>query len=221
MIYHVYSSYQPKDSGTARRMRLAARTWVNLPWTNLPVGDEQVRLYRDIKGVVPFVQDILKVGIRDKKDEDIIVFTNADICVSTDCCFKITMALQSVDAVYCFRRDFRNLNVIVPDAAIKQGHHYCGSDLYAFRVGWWRTYKKEFPDMLLGREAWDAVLRILIEQTHPDQNVTLHNLIYHEKHASVWENPNNRRTIPSQIHNINLAKEFCYTFGFDPRRIGL
>jgi len=221
MIYHVYSHYESRNPQTQRRMRLARSTWSKQSWQEIPVQDRQVRCYTDHKGEVPYVKDVINVGARDRKDEDVLVFTNADICVSSDCAFKIVMALQSIDAVYCFRRDFPKLEQILPDPIINKGTQYCGSDLYGFRVGWWRRWSKDFPDMLLGREGWDAVLRILIEQTNPKRNPTLHNLIYHERHGSVWENPANRRTIPSQMHNVHLGRQFCHSWGFDPRRIGL
>jgi hypothetical protein len=96
-----------------------------------------------------------------------------------------------------------------------------GSDLYAFRVGWWRRFGAEMPDMLLGREAWDPILRLLIDETHPGRNPTLYDLIYHEKHASIWENPNNKRTLGSQLHNINLARRWMRGHGYNPRTIGI
>jgi len=221
MIYHAFSDYTPANPDTKRRMRLAKITWGTQPWIEIPIHDHQVRMYQDHKGSVPYVKDLLQIAIAEKENDDIIVFTNADICVSSNCAFKITMGLHAIDAVYCFRRDFQKLIGVIPDSMIPKGAHYVGSDLYAFRVGWWRTYKNEFPDMLLGREGWDSILRLLIEDTHPNQNPTLQNLIYHERHGSVWENPVNRRTIPSQIHNINLGRKFCYSIGFDYRKIGL
>jgi hypothetical protein len=221
MIHHVYSYYKPKNPQTARRMNLAKRSWDRQPWNDLPVKDEMVRCFQDAWGKVPYIKDIIDHGCKAKDPEDIIVLTNADICVSSDCCFKIVAAFQSIRAAYCFRRDFKHLTTLLPDPIIKKGQHYCGSDLYAFRVGWWKFYREEFPDMLLGREAWDAVLRILIEMSHPNQNPTLYDLIYHERHASVWENPIHRRTIPSQLHNIRLARTWMLSFGKNPASIGI
>jgi hypothetical protein len=221
MIYHVYSTYKPKDPNTARRMRLAQITWSKQPWEEIPITDDEVRCYRDHMGQVPYVRDLIAKGVAGKKPEDIIVFTNSDICVAEACSFKVVMAFQSIDAAYCFRRDFHKFTEPIPDDQIKRGYPYCGSDFYAFRVGWWLENGPDFPDMLLGREAWDSVLRILIEMTHPKQNVTLHNLIYHERHASVWENPQNRRRIPSQLLNISVARDWMLSFGHNPRSIGI
>lgn len=221
MIYHVYSHYRPKDQNTRRRINLAKATWKAQTWEEIPVGDHDVRCYKDHMGVVPFVKDIVNFAAKEKDPSDILVLTNADICVASNCCFKIVGALQSIQAAYCFRRDFGRLTGPLPDESIHKGNHYCGSDLYAFRVGWWNRHKADFPELLMGREAWDAILRILIEMTHPNQNPTLYDLIYHERHASVWENPRNRRTIPSQMHNVRIARDWMLSFGFMPRSIGL
>lgn len=221
MIYHVYSHYTPKNMETARRMALAKKTWLQQPWTDFSVPETGGRLFQDRGGRVPYIRDILAIATAEKEPPDIIVFTNADICVSQNCCYKIVSALQSIDAAYCFRRDFGRLDRPIPDEMIKTGSHYVGSDLYAFRVGWWRKYRTEFPDMLLGRECWDAVLRLLIDETHPGQNTTLMDLIYHERHASTWENPSNKRTLASQLHNIGLARQWMVTYGHNPKAIGI
>jgi hypothetical protein len=221
MIFHVYSAYTPTNIDTIRRMRLARRTWDVQPWSDLPVKEERTRLFRDRAGRIPYIKDIIHLASKLKEDVDIIVLTNADICVAGNCCFAIVAALQSIDAAYCFRRDFVRLDVPLPLRTIKMGTHYAGSDLYAFRVGWWRTYQNHFPDMLLGRECWDAILRLLIDKTHSNKNTTLHDLIYHERHASVWENPANKRTLPSQMHNVSLAKSWMLANDFNPRIIGI
>jgi len=221
MIFHVHSQYTPTKPDTIRRMELARRTWDAQPWRDLRVKEQGGRLFRDRGGSVPYIKDILHLATMLRADEDVIVFTNADICVASNCCLAIVGALQSIDAAYCFRRDFLRLEVPLPLRIIKMGTHYVGSDLYAFRVGWWRKYRNNFPDMLLGRECWDAVLRLLIDKTHPGENTTLHDLIYHEKHASTWENPANKRTLPSQMHNVSLARSWMLSNGYIPRTIGI
>jgi hypothetical protein len=221
MIFHVYSHYTPSNPETARRMKLARRTWQTQQWQDLPVDERKGRVFRDRGGAIPYIKDIVEIATDDKADSDVIVLTNADICVSPNCCSTIAIALQCLDAAYCFRRDFGRLDTPLPVPIIKTGTHYVGSDLYAFRVGWWREYEIHFPDMLLGRECWDAILRLLIDRTHPGCNPTLHDLIYHEKHPSTWENPTNKRTLPSQLHNVALARSWMLANGYNPRSIGI
>lgn len=221
MIYHAYSQYSPKNPDTIRRMALAKKTWDRQPWTDLPIPEKGTRTFQDRAGQVPYVKDIFDAASKDRELQDIIVFTNSDICVSSNCATTIVAAMQSISAVYCFRRDFGRLNTPLPDHLIPKGAHYVGSDLYAFRVGWWRHYRADFPDMLLGRECWDAVLRLLIDQSSPSQNPTLQNLIYHEWHPSTWEAPQNRGTLPSQLHNRQLARAWMRAWGYEPRSIGI
>lgn len=221
MIYHAHCVYNPRSKETQRRMNLARRTWEEQPWIDCPIPERSCRLFSDRGGVVPYIKDLFAEAINGKDNGDIIVFTNSDICVSPICCVSIVAALQSIDAGYCFRRDFGRLDQPLPVQKIKTGIHYCGSDLYAFRAGWWRQYRREYPDLLLGREAWDAVLRLLIDETHPGKNCTLYNLIYHEKHSSTWENPLNKRTLRSQLYNVELAKQWMMVSGYNPRQIGL
>lgn len=221
MIWHAYSAYRPKDPDTLRRMNVAAQTWATQMWKELPIPDNPAHLFRDNGGAVPRIRELWDAACKGKPDSDIIVFTNSDICVTQDCSMRIVAALQSINAAYCFRRDFGRLDAPLPAGTIKKGQPYVGSDLYAFRVGWWRKNREHFPDMLLGRECWDAIMRLLIDWTHPGQNPTLYDLIYHEKHASTWENPRNRRSLPSQRHNISLAKGWMLAYGFNPRTIGI
>jgi len=221
MIYHVHSAYTPKNSETARRMQLAKLTWSTQPWKEIPVFDSEVRVFQDRGGKVPYVKDILDKGAQGKDPSDILVFTNSDICVRSNCAMMIAAALQGISAAYCFRRDFGRLNGPLPDKAIPKGHPYVGSDLYALRVGWWKHYREDFPDMLLGRECWDAVLRLLIDYTSPGQHPTLQNLIYHEWHASTWEAPQNRGSLASQQYNQGLARAWMRAWGYNPRSIGI
>lgn len=222
MILHVYSSYHPQNKDTQRRMALAQRTWASQQWKEIPVSDNQVRTTHDRAGTVPFVKDLIAAGIQMKDtDNDILVFTNSDICVSKDCCLKITSALQGTNAIYCFRRDFARLDTPLPGPIIGKGNHYPGTDLFAFRIFWWNENEQYFPDMLLAREAWDAILRILIEHTNPNRECALPNLIYHEWHPSAWEQRENRKTLAGQLHNLALARQWMVQSGLNPATIGI
>lgn len=221
MIYHAHCVYNPSSKETRRRMRLAKRTWDCQSWTDCPIPERTGRLFVDQAGTVPYIKDLWAAAVSSKNSEDIIVFTNSDICVGPHCCVRIAAALQSIDAGYCFRRDFGRLDHPLTSSVIKTGIHYVGSDLYAFRVGWWRRYSKEYPDMLLGREAWDAIMRLLIDETHPGRNCTIYDQIYHEWHPSTWENPAKRRTLRSQLYNLELAKGWMHASGHNPQLIGI
>lgn len=221
MIYHVYSAYSPSNPDTKRRMDLARSTWSVQRWIDCPVPEEGQRMFCDSLGRVPFMKDILNTAAFGKSPNDILVFTNADICCSSDCVLTLSAALQGADAVYCYRRDFAHLNVPLPTPVIATGHDYCGSDLFAFRVWWWSEYGQDFPDMLLGREAWDAIMRTLMEMTNSERHCQMKNLIYHERHYSAWENPANRHSMPSQNYNLGLARTWLRSHNINPGIFGI
>ncbi|MDB6110584.1 MAG: hypothetical protein JWR69_2334 [Pedosphaera sp.] len=224
MIHHVYTAYAPSDPDTARRQRIAQATWPRQPWKECPVADADLpRLWQEKGRSFPYLRDLFDAGCQGCRDEDILVYTNADIMVRSDCCAKIAEALQTVDACYCYRRDFHHrVESPIPDADYAKGLDYAGSDLKAFRVIWWRAYREDMPDMLIGNEAYDPVLRQLIDETNGAENGTrIRDVICHERHGSYWENPKHRYTLKSQLHNLGLAKAFFVARGIDPRRFGI
>jgi len=220
-MYHVTSEYTPSNPDTIRRMNIAKSTWVNQLWQELPIHESVCRRFKDELGTMPYIKDIFHLATQDRSPSDIIVFTNSDICTSTSCSVQITCALQESFALYCYRRDFGRLNGPIPDEVIPTGYGYPGCDLYAFRVQWWRTYRDWFPDMLLGREAWDAILRLLMDKSGNGQPVEIRNVAYHERHANFWEPPANRYRIKGQLHNRSLARSWMQRNRLSPHIIGL
>lgn len=217
MIYHFYTSYAPSDPDTARRHRVAQLTWPRQPWRDRPIGDAQLpRLWRERGRQYPYVRDLFDAGCAGLPDGDIVVFTNTDILVRGDACPVMAEALQNWDACYAFRRDFHHrFDTPIPDRDFEKGLPYAGSDLAAFRAGWWRDNREEMPDMVIGFEAWDTVLRQLIEETNPGSE-PLRDIICHERHGSYWENPEHRYKLASQRHNLGLAKAFLLERGLVP-----
>jgi hypothetical protein len=63
----------------------------------------------------------------------------------------------------------------------------------------------EYPDMVMGREACDMVLRQLIKRTG---GVEIPQCIYHEKHPSFWEKVGNKESLPSNRLNRAMAKNW-------------
>lgn len=222
-MIHLFSIFQTSDGHTLRRQAVAQKTWANQLWSECAVKDEQLpRLFKDGDRAFPFIKDLFDIGCRDKEGSEIIVFTNSDICVRSNCASVIAAELQDKDALYAFRRDFgHQLEKPIPDDDIPKGIFYQGTDLKAFRVDWWRMHCYDFPDMLLGNEAWDSVLRVLMEITHGGQNMGVPDLIYHERHASRWENLKNRYTVASQRHNLRLAYPWFLKHGLKPQSFGV
>lgn len=108
----------------------------------------------------------------------------------------------------------------MPDADFVKANPYAGHDLTAFRAGWWREFREYMPDMVIAAEAWDPVVRQLIDETNPPGTV-LQDLISHERHGSYWENPAHRYKLKMQLHNLALAKGFFMARGISPSRHGI
>lgn len=217
-LYHVFSAYLPQDPDTVRRNELAQTTWPDQPWQEYPVRDQDLpRMWKEEGRAFPLVRDVFDFAVRGKAGSDILIYTNADIHVRSDCSAQVAFALQDSDACYCFRRDFPRLDAVLADAAFAKGQDWPGHDLTAFRAGWWQLHRSEMPDMILAHEAWDPCIRVLIDKTNAGKDVTLHDLIAHERHSSYWEKSENRYRLNGQKHNIALAKAFLTANGINPR----
>lgn len=223
MIFHAFTSYVPKDTDTARRNRVAQQTWTRQPWTELPVKDEDLpRLWKEEGRLLPYIKDVFDFACKGKDDTDIIVYTNADIMVRGDACAVIAAAMQDTNALYVYRRDFHHrVDAPIPDADYVKGADYAGSDLKAFRVGWWKGVRDHFPDMLLGFEAWDPIMRHLIEMTNPGRVTRVKDIICHERHGSWWEAPENRYRLNGQKYSLRTAYLWLMQHGIDPGKHGI
>ncbi len=142
--------------------------------------------------------------------------------MAPDACLRIVAEMQRNDAGYGFRKD-AYYRIIKPPTQqeIEQGTDYAGADLFFFRCRWWKKWRKECPDLLLAREAWDCIMRHLIEETNPNKPLALVNVCLHERHANGWENPSIRYALAGQIHNLTMAKAFLKQRGINAANFGI
>jgi len=217
MLRHIYSSFFPRDNETEQnRLETSAFTWRGQGWQERPVDDKELpRMFVEKLGVngapnkcLPFVRDIIDKGSEGMLFNDIIVFTNSDTCVSSDCAKKIAAKLKKIDACYCFRKNFDADTLTLTDEQIKAAPDWVGSDLHAFKVSWWKENRKKYPNMVLGREGIDAIMRVLIDESGDWPKTKLDGLIWHIAHKAFWENPEIRYSLPGNRLNIQLAKNF-------------
>src|ERR1700677_1249518 len=221
-MIHAYSQYTPADPETRRRNSLAEQSWRGQHWLELPISDDDCpQMWVEAGRKFPFVKGFFDKACFGLDDQEIVVYTNSDIICRSDCALMLAGAMQDTNACYCFRRDFNHrLTKLPTDEEFKQATPYAGSDLYAFRVCWWLAYRHLFPEMIFGFEAWDAVLRHLIDMTNHGKT-EVKDLICHERHASRWEQPANRRTLPGQIHCLKEAFHWMVRHGINPAKHGI
>jgi hypothetical protein len=182
------------------------------------------RLFAEGDRRLPFVGDLLNYACTGRDPLDVLVLTNADTLVASDACVRIAAALQANDAGYAFRRDAHYKLAAVPrDEDFETFVDYAGADLFFMRVGWWREHRKSYPQLVLAREAWDCVLRVLIEATNPHKPLALPNLIAHERHGDdvYWENPKLRYRLGGQVNNLRLAHEWLLARKIQPGQFGI
>lgn len=222
MMYHCYTDYLPSNPDTRRRMLVAQSTWPQQLWKEVPIQDRLVsRMWTEEGKSLPYLKDLLDKACEQLVDDDILVHTNDDTCLHTRCAFIVATMLQSVDACFSFRYDFPRLEAPIYDEGIMSGRLYAGSDLHAFRVGWWRKHRDRFPDMVVGLEAWDPCMRVLIQRTHHGRETHVPGIIYHERHGSYWEDPANRYRLTGQRMCLQRAAHFLRTMGVNPRDFGI
>jgi hypothetical protein len=213
---HVYPGFFGKGDDL-RRNDLAIQTWSEAHGTvkNMPVYDEQLpRLFEDSNGrKVPYVKDIIDFAfVRGNLGH--IIFTNTDTCAAP----RIMARIGIGHFGWGHRRDFKQLTRALTAEEVKTGEHYPGTDLFVIPRDWWKENRKKMPDMLIGSEAWDCVLRELMRETG---GVEFKDLIYHERHDSVWERAENRYSLKSQRYALGLAKQFFAQRGINPAKFGI
>lgn len=206
--WHVWSDYEMSGE-TLRRHLMAQSTWGATGWITLPVR-ENPRALNDGLRAVPFVKDLVAAAVRCAGPRDTIILTNADTCVSANAAERIAEAMRTHGCAYSFRRDVPRIERALTAEEILRAAQYAGADLFAFTVEWWEKHERLIPDLVLGAEAWDWCLRVLMHQAGAAQ---FNDLIYHERHANVWERPEHRHSLLSQMHNRGLAMPFLAAHG--------
>lgn len=211
-IIFVYDNVEPIDKEERRRFKYAMDTWkfhfnqgdvLEFPttvnqWSRNSSSIEDPR-------PVPFLKDVVNYGMRFARQEDIVVYANRDICLTTHAPERIIKAVQAHGVAVAWRRNF----IPVPGRFYKHSTHARrdgGVDLVAISPKWWKENQDKIPDMFLGRECWDWVFRIIAEEKH-GKDIYADDIVYHEPHDNqFWKQ--NKKTNPAQIHNRAQAKVF-------------
>ena len=208
-LIHAFADHPSESEDARRRNLLAERTWKDQHsrdrWAVGRFCESSWSRYMMCEGgrKLPFVRDILDFASEISLcDDEIIVLTNADTCMSP----LVSRRIRQSAVGHGYRRDFPSLTRMLTELEISTGAHYPGSDIFFFPVSWWKQNRSKFPDMLLGAEGWDWCMRVLI-----GKEKVVPNLIYHERHNTKWES--GRDSLPSQAYNRSLARGFLKSMG--------
>lgn len=199
-LLFVYSVMSPRDAHEQRRTAEAMRTW------RFHFDQGTMMEYPfDTGTAVPLVREVFDYAMSFARPGDIIVYANRDVCLTTMAVQRIRWGLRNVGLVACPRRSMTP----IPDGRHFATVRHCkpdgGYDVFAFTPEWWTANRARFPDMFIGHEAWDTVLRHLAQYQYGDA-AYLDDVCYHEDHESRWKR--NRHNNPFQSVNRRLALAF-------------
>lgn len=211
---HVYPMH-PMNSEALRRHHTAKASWQRdhgEHWQDLPYHDPA----RSATGLgdardLPYVHDLMEAACAAAGPDGVVVLSNSDACMADGAGAEIERLVAQHGACFTHRWDFPHPVAHVRKGAVAHGKWYPGSDLFAFSTAWWRQHGHEYPDMLMGAEYVDAVLRQLIKK-HCGTLAEGHLLVFHEMHDSAWKGD---RHSPAALYNARLARAWFKAHGCD------
>ena len=211
-IIFVYNDFDTHSQDDQRRYDFARRSWEfhfnQGTMLEFPVWNHQLPRTSEEMGdarPVPFVKDVIGWGIRHARPEDVVVYANRDVILTTEAPERIMAGIQKGNgAMMAIRRNCSK----PPSHPLRSVLNYradTGIDVFAFTPQWWREHAAEIPDLLLGREAWDTVVRYVADR-YCEGGSRVDDVFLHEAHDPYWAM--NRISIPGQKYNRKLALEF-------------
>lgn len=214
-IIHVTDSYWLMDP----RCSAAVNSWIPLYRQGLlhaahtPTLGLYKRDSRDIgsKRKLPFLKDILEMGMKHAKDEDVLLWTNSDILLTGPYIGSI-MERAPRAPILCGRRvDFAT------------GKPHPGRDVAVFSVRWLRENWQRIPDLLCGCAEIDVWISLcareqvgLTAETPARMFIDIEPVdippggAKHMDHGvSEWDNPATRFQEPGNVYNVTLLRRWC------------
>lgn len=220
-IIHVTSKYHSNNKEENRRIKFAESTWKTIYEKDKVIP--YMIYQKDNK--LPVVKDFFDMGYNlCEKDDDIILYTNSDICLTDNLYEKIVKSCKKYQCTFSFRKDFfyqiespieeQKVNEALYSGGIPTPH---GADLFAVTKKWWEENKELIPDgQVIARPTWDWIFRIamgisiygnkaLLEPFEEQGSICeTPNISYHERHDSYWEQEENLLDADS-IENVKIA----------------
>lgn len=216
-----WSHMRAKDSSEQVRFSAAELSWQWLFSTGLVVPlpihpDRAPNVVEDL----PMVKDIMRAAASHAQPEDVVLYVNMDNGLTTETYERVLAGVgRALGACACPRR-----NLTPQLGRLYRSVLNCpttgGYDAFAFTPHWWNTNEWEFPDMVLGREAWDTVLRILMHEKATGEKIAGVGLIdhfaqspancddvcWHTEHMSRWQV--DRHALKGNLANLHAAQGF-------------
>lgn len=220
-LVHVWNDYDNRADDPARRHFQAKKTWQaeynRGSWISKPVHDSS--LTRDSRETgemksVPYVNDLIDNVVHSINGNDLIILTNDDTIFPTGITDEILNHAKQ-GPFWCSRMEYVRIYqpMTIDTLRSKSSYEHVGADMFVFTKAWWLDHRMEMPLMILSFEAWDLVLRTLINQ-YGGRKVTA--LVAHEMHTPYWHTAANRECT-GNLYNRKQAQAFFHTRGGWPK----
>jgi hypothetical protein len=163
-VFHTFEVH-PTNARGKRAQCTWPVLWNGFGWVPSPLKEPYERDARSIgdERSLPYIKDILKVGLGQAEDNDIIVFSNDDIILLPGAHKEILTALSRVPVVLFSRRDIKEFADIDRQTDVTTHQHF-GRDVLVSRAWFLRQYWDMIPDFIIGRSDWDTYLTCLFRK---------------------------------------------------------
>jgi hypothetical protein len=174
---------------------------------------------------LPYLKDVLKFGMDQIGDEDIIMWTNDDNVLHPDLPEALRLHVSLFDVCTSQRCEFSQYPMPPLGRPAKEfariGESHMGRDLFACTKRWLAGKWDELPDFILGASDFDLCLACMVRlefgiiTTRKNIENSMHpaemarGYVSHQYHPPKWLDPANVDTAPSQIHNRKLFREWA------------
>lgn len=230
-IYHVCEQHGEKNPKERQRKAIAQASWQALyaekgvvachlkerdyPRNALSIGDQRP---------LPYLKDVLWVGMAKAGPDDIIMFTNDDNFLHPEIADMIRFHCSLWEAVCAQRCEFKDAAIptlpCAPEKIASTGQMHIGRDLFAFTKRWLVEHWKEIPDAILGASDWDWIMCGIIRKqfgietsrANIAQNIWPADMergyVAHEYHEPTWNKPSVVSSSPANLHNRRLYNDW-------------
>lgn len=228
-VFHVYDQRMyPNSRGVDERTFNAQTSWgklylnsgvIPVPYiTKLRTADKTIGDPRSL----PYFKDVLKNGMDQAQDEDIIFWTNDDNWLHPDLVDMLRCHVSIYDVCTSRRCEVKSLlpTGATPEEWNKASDGHMGRDLFAAKKSWLVKHWDKIPDAIIGASSFDLILAYIVREHH---GITLldassldmdcwpaelhRGLVAHEAHANHWSRPDNYDS-PSEKHNRKLYESY-------------
>jgi FkbM family methyltransferase len=206
--YHFVSIFDNMDSP---RYEVSRASWDLNNIEQIEIHDSaHRRLCNDTYRKLPYVKDIINKGIEqiDPKINFIILLTNSDSCLLPSI-EKLLDGVNDNTSLVLSRRDvLEDFDKPLTGEELTNCPGYQGKDGFAFTKNFWLKNRDEFLDTVYGAEFWDYLFYLQLKIN--SKLIRDSECLYHRAHENSWSNICYRVLVKSQLHNIQLAKNFLY-----------